>query len=84
MFWLFKKKKDKSTCSTNMIRNLYHPDIQKILSEHLKFYNYIQETTDFDPYNYSNNLNFLFHLYAAELIRLNKEIETMKERLRDV
>ncbi len=80
MFWLFKKK-SKHTPWSGMIRSLYHPDIQKILSEHLKFYNYIQETTDFDPYNYSNNLNFLFHLYAAELIRLNKEIETMKERL---
>lgn len=81
MFWPFKKKKKTFQCGNGamMTRNLYHVDIGLISDHHPNFRKYIKETTNFDPYNYGNNLNYLLHLYAAELIRLNEEIERLKK-----
>lgn len=74
MFWPFKRKK-KPVRPIDMINNLYHTDIESILDKHP----YYSKTFGKDFSNYANNLNYLFHLYAAELIRLNKEINTLKK-----
>lgn len=80
MFWPFKrKKKFKPKSPFEMIQALYCAESISLSVDQPLFTEEIKKEMDFDPLNYSHNLSFLIQLYAKEIIRLNGEIETMKE-----